>query len=80
MDTEGADHLQGAEERMLTSIANRFRAKELTLRVAVADTWGAAHACARAIHRETVVPIGETVPAVERLPISLLRLPQKIVR
>ncbi|WP_165504987.1 Y-family DNA polymerase [Rhizobium leguminosarum] len=80
MDTEGADHLQGGEERMLTSIANRFRAKGLTARVAIADTWGAAHACARAINRETViVPSGETIRAVERLPISLLRLPEKIV-
>ncbi|EJC64697.1 nucleotidyltransferase/DNA polymerase involved in DNA repair [Rhizobium leguminosarum bv. viciae WSM1455] len=80
MDTEGADHLQGGEERMLTSIANRFRAKRLTTRVAIADTWGAAHACARAINRETViVPSGETIRAVERLPISLLRLPEKIV-
>ncbi|TBF35256.1 DNA polymerase Y family protein [Rhizobium leguminosarum] len=80
MDTEGADHLQGGEERMLTSIANRFRAKGLTTRVAIADTWGAAHSCARAINRETViVPSGESIRAVERLPISLLRLPEKIV-
>ncbi|TBZ41670.1 DNA polymerase Y family protein [Rhizobium leguminosarum bv. viciae] len=80
MDTEGADHLQGGEERMLTSIANRFRAKGLTTRVAIADTWGAANACARAISRETViVPRGETIRAVEKLPISLLRLPEKIV-
>ncbi|TAY16698.1 DNA polymerase Y family protein [Rhizobium leguminosarum] len=80
MDTEGADHLQGGEERMLTSIANRFRAKGLTARVAIADTWGAAHACARTIDRETVIiPIGETVRVVEKLPLSLLRLPEKIV-
>ncbi|WP_326912897.1 DNA polymerase Y family protein [Rhizobium johnstonii] len=80
MDTEGADHLQGGEERMLTSIANRFRAKGLTTRVAIADTWGAANACARAISRETViVPRGGTVRAVEKLPLSLLRLPEKIV-
>ncbi|ASR10795.1 nucleotidyltransferase (plasmid) [Rhizobium leguminosarum bv. viciae] len=80
MDTEGADHLQGGEERMLTSIANRFRAKGLATRAAIADTWGAANACARAISRETViVPRGETVRAVEKLPISLLRLPEKII-
>ncbi|WP_414814732.1 Y-family DNA polymerase [Rhizobium sp. IY2] len=80
IDTEGADHLQGGEERMLTSIANRFRAKGLATRVAIADTWGTANACARAISRETViVPRGETVRAVEKLPISLLRLPEKIV-
>lgn len=80
MDTEGADHLQGGELPMVTKIANQFLAKKLTARVAVADTWGAAHACARAITRETiVVPPGETVRAVGKLPISLLRLPAKIV-
>jgi protein ImuB len=80
MDTEGADHLQGGEGPMLTGIANRFRSKGLTARVAIADTWGAASACARAITRETViVPRSETVRAVERLPIALLRLPPKIV-
>ncbi|MBO9101749.1 MULTISPECIES: Y-family DNA polymerase [unclassified Rhizobium] len=80
MDTEGADHLKGGERAMLTGIANRFTAKGLTTRIAIADTWGAAHACARAIKRETVIiPRGETVRAVERLPVCLLRLPDKIV-
>jgi protein ImuB len=80
MDTEGADHLQGGELPMVTKIANRFLARKLTARVAVADSWGAAHACARAISRETIViPPGETVRAVEKLPISLLRLPAKTV-
>lgn len=80
MDTEGADHLQGGELPMVTGIFNRFHAKGLTARVAVADTWGAAHACARAIQRETViVPPKETVRAVEPLPIARLRLPEKIV-
>lgn len=80
LDTEGADHLQGGEKPMLTGVANRFRAKGLTARVAIADSWGAAHACARAINRETViVPVGQTSLAIERLPISLLRLPGKIV-
>lgn len=80
IDTEGADHLQGGEEPMLTRIANQFRAKGLTARVAIADTWGAANACARAISRDTViVPRSETVRAVEKLPLSLLRLPDKIV-
>jgi protein ImuB len=65
---------------MVTKIANQFLAKKLTSRVAIADSWGAAHACARAISRETViVPSGETVRAVEKLPISLLRLPGKVV-
>ncbi|KQS74323.1 nucleotidyltransferase [Rhizobium sp. Leaf384] len=80
MDTEGADHLQGGEAMMISGIANRFRPRGLTARVAIADTWGAAHACARTISRETViVPAGQTVKAVERLPISRLRLPEKTV-
>lgn len=80
MDTEGADHLQGGELPMVTKIANQFLAKELTARVAVADSWGAAHACARAINRETIViPPGKTARAVEKLSIALLRLPAKIV-
>lgn len=65
MDTGGADHLQGGEELMLTGIANRFRGRGLTARVAVAETLGGAHACARTITRETViVPRGENVRAV----------------
>lgn len=80
MDTYGADHLQGGELPMVTKIANQFQARKLTARVAVADSWGAAHACARAINRETIViPPGETVRAVEKLPIPLLRLPAKTV-
>ncbi len=40
MDTEGADHLQGGELSMVNGIANRFLAKKLTARVAVADSLG----------------------------------------
>jgi len=80
VDTEGADHLQGGELPMITGIVNMFRSRKLTARVAIADTWGAAHACVRAINRDTViVPRGEVVRAVEKLPISLLRLPEKVV-
>jgi len=80
MDTEGADHLRGGEQSMLTGIVNLFLAKGLTARVAVADTWGAAHACARSTDRQVIiVPPGQVVRAVERLSISMLRLPEKIV-
>ena len=65
---------------MLSAIANRFRSRRLTARVAIADNWGAAHACARAIGRQTVVvPRGEAARAVEKLPISLLRIPPNVV-
>jgi protein ImuB len=81
MDTEGADHLQGGELPMITGIVNLFRSRKLTAKVAIADTWGAAHACVRAITRDMViVPRGEIVRAVEKLPNSLLRLPEKTVQ
>ncbi|SCX21046.1 MULTISPECIES: Y-family DNA polymerase [Agrobacterium] len=81
LDTEGADHLQGGEAKMISGIVNTFHSRKLTAKVAIADTWGAAHACVRAINRDTViVPRGEIVRAVEKLPISLLRLPEKVVQ
>jgi protein ImuB len=80
MDTEGADHLRGGELPMLSGLVNSFRGHGLQARGAIADSWGAAHALARAIRRETViVPPGETAKAVVNLPISSLRLSADIV-
>ncbi len=75
MDTEGADHLQGGEELMLSGLVNRFRGRGLLARAVVADTWGAAFGLARSMTAETkVVPLGKTADAVIRLPLSSLRL------
>jgi protein ImuB len=80
MDTEGADHLQGGEDLMITGLVNRFRARGLEARAAIADTLGAAHGLARSTSKETIiVPRGKTAEAVVRLPISSLRLPGEIV-
>lgn len=80
MDTDGADHLQGGEELMLSGLVNRFRGRGLAAHAAIADTWGAAHALARTTDRETViVGRGETAKAVNRLPLSSLRLPAETV-
>lgn len=80
MDTEGADHLQGGEDLMLSGIVNRFRDRGLAARAAIADSWGAAHALARSTDRETIIiPRGETAKAVNGLPLSSLRLPAEIV-
>ncbi|MEZ2129646.1 MULTISPECIES: DNA polymerase Y family protein [unclassified Sinorhizobium] len=80
MDTEGADHLQGGEELMLSGLVNRFRGRGLLARAAIADTWGAAHALARTTDRETIViPHGKTAKAVNQLPLSSLRLPAETV-
>ncbi|WP_082366376.1 Y-family DNA polymerase [Rhizobium acidisoli] len=80
MDTAGADHLQGGEDLMLSGLVNRFRGRGLAARAAVADSWGAAHALARSTNRETIIiSRGETAKAVNRLPLSSLRLPVEIV-
>lgn len=80
MDTEGADHLQGGEGLLLSGLVNKLRARGLTTRAAVADTWGAAHALARVTSAETtVVPIGGVTKAVTGLPIHCLRLPPDMI-
>ncbi|WP_183628180.1 Y-family DNA polymerase [Rhizobium leguminosarum] len=80
MDTEGADHLRGGELSMLTGLVNVLRGRGLQARGAIADTWGGAHAIARATRREVIiVPVGETSRAVVNLPISSLRLSPDIV-
>ena len=81
IDTEGADHLQGGEALLLSGLANRLRARGLTARAAVADSWGAAHALARLLASETtVVPIGDISQAVIDLPIVALRLPAETIQ
>lgn len=80
LDTEGADHLQGGEELMLSGMVNRLRRVGVTARAAIADTWGAAHAIARLTSAEwTVVPVSETAKAVLGLPIACLRLAPETV-
>lgn len=81
MDTEGADHLQGGEELLISGIVNGLRGKGLAARAAVADTWGAAHALARLTSAETVVvPRGDVSKAVTGLPIHCLRLPPDTIQ
>ncbi|MHC2295920.1 hypothetical protein ACVJBD_000126 [Rhizobium mongolense] len=56
---EVADHLQAGK----FEVANQFLAKKLTARVAVGDTWGTAHACARHQSGYGHRAVGETAPA-----------------
>ncbi len=81
LDTEGADHLRGGEDLLISGIANKLRSRGLTARAAVADTWGAAHAITRMISADTtVVPVGGVAKAVFDLPIHCLRLPDDTIR
>jgi protein ImuB len=80
IDTTGADHLHGGEHAMATAMVERLAASGFVARVAIADTWGAAHAFARFLARPvTVMPPGESAKALLDLPIAALRLPQDMV-
>jgi protein ImuB len=75
IETTGADHLHGGEVAMLAEMVQRLAASRIAARVAVADSWGAAHALARFGGGMTiVVPSGETAEAILPLPIAALRL------
>jgi protein ImuB len=81
IDTEGADHLRGGEELLVSGLVNLLRGRGLTARASVADTWGAAHALARLLAAEmTIVPVGDVTKAVIDLPIIALRLPAETVQ
>lgn len=81
IDTEGADHLRGGEELLVSGLVNLMRSRGLTARAAVADTWGASHALSRLLAAETIiVPVGGVSKAVVDLPIVALRLPAEIIK
>lgn len=80
IDTTGADHFHGGEERMLTGLVNRLGASGIFARAAVADTWGAAHAAARfCADPVCIIAPGTTSDRVAPLPILGLRIPPDIV-
>ncbi|MCT7664742.1 DNA polymerase Y family protein [Shinella kummerowiae] len=80
IDTTGADHLHGGEERMLTGLVNRLGASGIFARAAIADTWGAAHAAARfCADPVCIIAPGATSDRVAPLPILGLRIPPDIV-
>jgi protein ImuB len=80
IDTTGADHLHGGEEKMLAGLVERFAASGTSARAAVADSWGAAHAVARFGRTPvTIIPPGETGRYLAHCPIAALRLPKDLV-
>lgn len=75
IETSGADHLHGGEGAMLDAIVGRLTLSGIKAKVAIADTWGAAHALAR-YRAEAVVlaPSGHGVGGLQTLPLAALRL------
>lgn len=80
IDTTGADHLHGGEERMLSGLVNRLGASGIAARAAIADTWGAAHAAARfRADPVCIIAPGASNDRMASLPILGLRIPPDIV-
>ena len=83
IDTSGAAHLNGGEVAMVEDMVSRLAAVGVTARAALADTWGSAHAFARyaadASRPCVVLPAGQGVDQLMRLPIAALRLPTDMV-
>ena len=80
IDATGAAHLHSGEDAMLQDIVARLTASGINARAAMADSWGAAHAFARATIKPVVVVSPGGSPALlQRLPLAFLRLPSDIV-
>lgn len=75
IDVEGADHLMGGEESVLLDLSQRLSASGFTARLAVADTWGAAHAIARFGRAPILIAERhQSREIVGSLPLACLRL------
>ncbi|MBY0300482.1 DNA polymerase Y family protein, partial [Sphingomonas ginsenosidimutans] len=78
LDVTGVAHLHGGEARMARRIVRLLARLGITARLAIADTTGAAWACAHHARPGaggvTVLPPGETIAAIAPLPAAALRV------
>ncbi|KQN93246.1 protein ImuB [Sphingomonas sp. Leaf231] len=75
LDLSGVAHLHGGEARMARRIVRLLARLGIGARIAIADTPGAAWACAHhAADRITILPPGETLDALAPLPAAALRI------
>jgi protein ImuB len=81
MDTTGADHLHGGEAAMLAGMIDRFAAAGFSVRVAIADSWGAAHAFARFMRSQQLIcPPDAHGPKLATLPLTALRIDAAVAK
>lgn len=78
LDVTGVAHLHGGERAMAVRIVRLLARIGIAARVAIADTGGAAWACAHhaQVDRDGVVvlPAGKTIAALAPLPVAALRI------
>lgn len=80
IDATGTAHLHGGEDTMLRDMVDRLADADVRARVTMADSWGAAHAFARALSKPVMVVLpGESGALLQRLPLGCLRLPRDMV-
>ena len=88
IDATGVAHLFGGEEALLADLEHRMAGFGVSLRAAIAGTYGAAHALARFPHPARradsrpaiVIPAGREKEALAPLPVACLRLaPQTVL-
>lgn len=74
LEVSGCAHLWGGEREYLKEIVSRFKSKGYTVRLAIADTPGAAWAVSRFGKVSPLVPVGAHIDALQVLPPAALRL------
>lgn len=74
LDVTGCAHLWGGEQQYLDEINNRFKHFGYAVRIAIADTIGAAWAMARYGQQNAIIKSGEQISALQPLPPSCLRI------
>jgi protein ImuB len=80
IDATGCAHLFGGEEKMAIAIRERLAKVGLTATIAIADSWGGAHALARFSRRAIFVTTpGQTGRELSALPVAALRLNNDLV-
>jgi len=80
IDVTGATHLHGGDEALLADLVQRLRAAGTGARVAMAPSWGAAHALARfGPNPMEVITVERLAAALAPLPIAALRLAMDMV-
>lgn len=78
-DASGCAHLWGSDDVYLQNIKNKLTARGYSVQLAMADTIGAAWACARFGKQHPVIESGKQTAAILSLPPASLRLPQEII-
>jgi protein ImuB len=74
IDITGVAHLYGGESQLVGDLMTRLSRFDLTVRVGLADTLGAAHALARFAPSPAIAAEGKVEACLARLPVEALRL------